>query len=137
MSGVIGKPFERIDGLVKVTGQASYTADLTFPGMLHGRVLGSPYAHARIKAVNLERARKLPGVRAVITGRDFPYLHGECIINIPFLAIDTVRYIGEPVVAVAADDLEIADEALTTDPGALLEFLKKVKHPALTMEWLL
>lgn len=112
MNSSIGTPCLRVDGLVKVTGQASYTADLSLPGMLHGKVLGSPYAHARIKAVRLEKARSLPGVQAVITGRDFPFLHGECIINIPFLAIDKVRYLGEPVVAVAADDLEIADQAL-------------------------
>src|SRR5512139_3361743 len=112
MSLVIGKPCGRIDGTVKVTGEASYAADLTLPGMLYGKVLGSPYAHARIIKVHLEQARMLPGVKAAITGRDFPFLHGECMIITPFLAIDKARYIGEPVVAVAAESLAIAEEAL-------------------------
>ncbi len=112
MSTTIGEPLERIDGSVKVTGQASFTADLSLPGMLHGKVMGSPHAHAKIKSVDLKEAGKLQGVKAVITGSDFPFLHGECILNIPFLAIDRVRYIGEPVVAVAADSSKIAEEAL-------------------------
>ena len=112
MSVAVGDPCVRIDGLAKATGQASYIDDLSLPGMLYGKMLGSPYAHARIKAVHLETARRLPGVQAVVTGRDFPYLHGEAIINIPFLAIDKVRYVGEPVVAVAAVDLATAQEAL-------------------------
>ncbi len=112
MSAVIGKPLFRIDGSVKVTGQATYVADLSLSGMLHGKVLRSPYAHARIKGINLEKARSLVGIKMVITGRDFPFLHGEGIVNIPFLAADKVRYIGEPVVAVAAEDLTIAEEAL-------------------------
>ena len=108
----VGDPLVRVDSVAKVTGQASYAADLSFPGMLHGKALGSPCAHARIKRVNTEKASALPGVRAVVSGRDFPYLHGECIINIPFLAIDKVRYIGEPVVAVAAEDIATAERAL-------------------------
>src|SRR5512137_2374678 len=104
MSLKIGDPLVRIDSVAKVTGQAFYAADLSFAGMLHAKVLGSPCAHARIKRVNTEKARALPGVRAVVTGKDFPYIHGECIINIPFLSIDKVRYIGEPVAAVAAED---------------------------------
>lgn len=108
----VGDSLVRIDGSVKVTGQASYAADLQLPGMLYGKILGSPHAHARIKNVNLEKAKKSAGVRAIMTGRDFPYLHGECIINIPFLAIDKVRYVGEPVAAVAAEDLVSAEEAL-------------------------
>src|SRR4030042_5889355 len=112
MSCKVGDPVVRVDGLAKVTGQASYAADLSMPAMLHGMVLGSPYAHAKIKTVRLERARGLPGVRAVVTGKDFPSLHAECIIDIPFLAIDKVRYVGEPVVAVAAEDLATAEKAL-------------------------
>ncbi len=112
MGSFIGERLTRIDGIVKASGHAVYAADLTLTGMLYGKVLGSPHAHARIKAVNLDKARSLPGVRAVITGRDFPFLHGECIINIPFLAIDKVRYVGEPVAAVAAESPEIADAAL-------------------------
>ncbi len=112
MSSGIGESLARIDAAVKVTGQACFSADLSLPGMLYGKVLRSPYAHARIKAINLEKARSLQGVKAVITGRDFPFLHGECILDIPFLAIDKVRFIGEPVAAVAADNLETAARAL-------------------------
>jgi CO/xanthine dehydrogenase Mo-binding subunit len=108
----VGDPLVRVDSVAKVTGQASYAADILLPGMLYGKALGSPYAHARIKSVKTEKARALPGVRAVVAGRDFPHLHGECIINIPFLAIDKVRYIGEPVVAVAAEDVATAEQAL-------------------------
>lgn len=112
MSGAVGESWVRVDGRAKVCGQATFVADMSMPGMLYGKALGSPYAHARIKTINTERARRLPGVRAVVTGKDFPYLHGECLINIPFLAIDKVRYIGEPVVAVAAEDLATAERAL-------------------------
>ena len=112
MSLKIGDPVVRVDSAAKVTGQAAYAADLSFAGMLYGKVLGSPFAHARIKRVSTEKARALPGVRAVVTGKDFPHLHGECIINIPFLAMDKVRYIGEPVVAVAAEDIATAEYAL-------------------------
>lgn len=108
----VGDPMVRVDALAKATGQAYYTADLSLSGMLHGKLRGSPFAHARIKAINVKKALSLGGVRAVVTGRDFPYLHGEGLMNIPFLAIEKVRYIGEPVVAVAAEDEETAEEAL-------------------------
>jgi len=85
MSDIIDDSWSRVDSMVKVTGQAFYTADLSLPGMLYGKILGSPHAHARIKRVNLEKAKRFPGVHAVMTGKDFPYLHGECIIDIPFM----------------------------------------------------
>src|SRR5215470_927609 len=69
---VIGTRPIRHDGADKVTGRARYGADYAFPGMLHGKVLRSPHAHARIKSINYEKALKLPGVLAVITGADFP-----------------------------------------------------------------
>jgi CO/xanthine dehydrogenase Mo-binding subunit len=112
MSHVVGTSCIRVDSTAKVSGQACYIDDLRLPGMLYGKVLRSTHAHAKIKAVRSEKARQLPGVRAVVAGRDFPYLHGECIINIPFLAIEKVRYIGEPVAAVAAEDPAIAEQAL-------------------------
>ena len=67
---VIGKRLPRVDGAVKATGEAKYTGDLVLPGMLHGKVLRSPYPHARIISINTARAQKLKGVRAVITGKD-------------------------------------------------------------------
>src|SRR5215469_17754864 len=69
---VIGTRPIRHDGVDKVIGRAKYGADYAFPGMLHGKVLRSPHAHARIKSINYEKALKLPGVLAVITGADFP-----------------------------------------------------------------
>ena len=71
---VIGTRPIRHDGADKVTGRAKYGADYTFPGMLHGKVLRSPYAHARIKSINTEAAAKLPGVFAVMTSADLPEL---------------------------------------------------------------
>lgn len=108
----VGDSSERIDGSAKAVGQATYTADLSFSGILYGKFLGSPHAHAKIRSVNLEKAKRLPSVKAAIKGRDFPYLHGESMVNIPFLAIDRVRYVGEPVVAIAAENLAAAQEAL-------------------------
>jgi CO/xanthine dehydrogenase Mo-binding subunit len=71
-SQVVGKPLPRIDGKVKVTGTAVYADDLMLPGMLHGKLLRSPFAHAKIINIDTSKAEKLPGVRAVITGKDFP-----------------------------------------------------------------
>jgi CO/xanthine dehydrogenase Mo-binding subunit len=71
VSGV-GKPVERTDGRIKATGKARYAGDLVAPGMLHGKILRSPLAHAKILNVDTTRAKKLPGVMAVITGKDFP-----------------------------------------------------------------
>lgn len=99
----VGRRVARVDAVEKVTGGARYGSDLALAGMLHGAVLRSPHAHARIVAVDTARARQAPGVRAVVTGRDFPFTFGASIRDQPFLAIDRVRFVGEPVVAVAAD----------------------------------
>ena len=112
MGNAVGQEWLRVDGPLKATGQAIYIDDVSLPGMLYGKFLGSPCAHAKIKSINVEKAEALPGVRAVVTGKDFPFLHGEAIINIPFLAIDKVRYVGDPVAAVAAVDLDTAEQAL-------------------------
>lgn len=112
---VIGKPTPRIDSYDKVTGRAQYTADLKLPGMLFGKILRSPYAHARIRNIDISRAVKLPGVKAVVTGKDIlPRKYGA----VPFaadqygLCIDKVRYVGDEVAAVAAVDPDTAAEAL-------------------------
>ena len=112
MGNAVGQEWVWVDSSVKATGQAVFIDDTSLSGMLYGKFLGSPYAHARIKSINVEKAEALPGVRAVVTGKDFPFLHGEVLINIPFLAIDKVRYVGDPVVAVAAEDLDRAEQAL-------------------------
>jgi len=116
---VIGKSLPRVDGPLKVTGQARYAGDMSLPGMLHGRLLRSPHAHARIVDIDISRAVALPGVKGVITGRDTPGIkYGNWRLfpatqdELP-LAIDTVRFVGDEVAAVAATDPDIADEALS------------------------
>jgi carbon-monoxide dehydrogenase large subunit len=109
---VIGKPVTRVDAEEKITGQAVYGYDLVLPNMLHGKTLFSTRAHARIKRINTAKARALPGVVAVVTGEDAPWTHGEAVKDKPFLAQGKVRYIGEPVAAVAAEDEDTAQAAV-------------------------
>jgi CO/xanthine dehydrogenase Mo-binding subunit len=110
---VVGRPLGRIEGDTKVTGQARYAADVVLPGQLWGKCLHSPLPHARILHVDTSAARRLPGVHAVLAGSDLPrVMLGLKIQDMPPLARDRVRFIGDRVVAVAADDPDIADEAL-------------------------
>ena len=108
----VGKAVPRLDAIDKVTGRAVYGADVELPGMLYGATLRSPLAHARITDIDISGAKKSPGVRAVVTGKDLPFLFGAMIKDQPFLAMDRVRYVGEPVAAVAADTEAAAQEAL-------------------------
>jgi CO/xanthine dehydrogenase Mo-binding subunit len=112
----VGHDVPRVDAVAKATGAVQYAGDIRVPGMLHGKILRSPYAHARIKRIDAKRAQALPGVHTVMTGKDVldinPY-YGHAIKDRPLIAIDKVRFVGEPVVAVAAESLAIADEALT------------------------
>ena len=94
---VVGKPVTRVDVVEKVSGEAVYGYDLVLPNMLYGKVLFSSTAHAKIKRIDTEKAKKYPGVVAVVTGEDTPWTHGETIKDKPFLARGKVRYIGEPV----------------------------------------
>src|SRR5690606_2361211 len=95
------------------TGAATYAADVILPGELFGKALHSPYAHARIVRIDTSAARALPGVHAVITGEDVRgSLFGRAIRDVPALAVDRVRYAGERVAAVAADDEDIAQQAI-------------------------
>jgi CO/xanthine dehydrogenase Mo-binding subunit len=110
---VVGKSVPRIDAFEKVTGKAKYIEDLKLPGMLCAKVLRSPYPHARIVKINIAKAEKLSKVRAVITGKDAPEERLRYFIRDRYiLARDVVRFVGEPVAAVAADTAEIAEEAL-------------------------
>jgi CO/xanthine dehydrogenase Mo-binding subunit len=104
----------RVDGLDKVTGAATYAADITRPGMLWGKILRSPYPHTRIISIDTSKARALPGVHAVLTGADLPehYLVGRAMRDMPVLARGVVRFVGEKVAAVAAESREIAEDAL-------------------------
>ncbi|MCK8825712.1 xanthine dehydrogenase family protein molybdopterin-binding subunit [Fuchsiella alkaliacetigena] len=112
MGKVIGKSVNRKDGVEKVTGAARYVDDMKFPNLLHAKVLRSPYAHARILEVDTSRAEALPGVKAVITGRCFPNITGLYIGDRTVLAQEKVRYVGDPVAAVAAETPEVAEQAV-------------------------
>ncbi|MEJ2068363.1 MAG: molybdopterin-dependent oxidoreductase, partial [Deltaproteobacteria bacterium] len=111
---VIGKRIPRVDGRAKVTGEAKYAADYEMPGMLWCKIARSPYAHARILNIDTSRAKKLPGVKGVLTGKDFkgwkwgwmPKTREE-----EPLAADKVRYLAEAVAAVVAVDEDTAEEA--------------------------
>lgn len=110
---VVGRRVYRIDGPDKVTGRAEFVADIALPGVLWGAILRSPYPHARIAAIDVSRARRLPGVHATVTAEDTPKRGwGVFVRDQPVLAIDKVRYVGEEVAAVAATDLETAREAI-------------------------
>ncbi len=111
---VIGHTKPRNDGAEKVTGQALYVVDVDLPGMVHGKVLRSPYAHARLKRIDASKAEKLAGVCAVVTREDQKSLRmfGAAYKDQTIVAVDKVRYAGDPVAAVAAVDGATADLAL-------------------------
>ncbi|HKL59701.1 MAG TPA: xanthine dehydrogenase family protein molybdopterin-binding subunit [Sphaerochaeta sp.] len=109
---VIGKSETRKDSRDKVTGAAQFGADITLTGMLHGAVLRSKIPHGIIKSLDVSLAREAEGVRAVVTGKDVPFFIGRSILDQTFMAIDKVRYEGEPIALVAADTLEQAYAAV-------------------------
>jgi len=111
---VVGKTTPRMDGKEKVTGKAVYTVDIELPGMVHAKILRSPYAHARLARVDGRRAEALPGVYAVITRDDQRRLgmFGAAYKDQTIVAVDKVRYVGDAVAAVAAVDEATAEQAL-------------------------
>ena len=110
---VVGKSLPRIDAPGKVTGTAVYAADFTLPGMLVGKVFRSTEPHARIVRLDVSRAARLPGVRAVISAADVPDVrYGGALKDETVFARGRVRYVGQPVAAVAASTPEAADAAL-------------------------
>ncbi len=115
---IIGKPTRNVDGVAKVTGEAVYAFDMTLPNMLYGKLLRSPHPHAKIISIDTSEAEKLSGVKAIITGKDTPggkwglWRRFPELCDQTALAMDKVRFIGEPVAAVAAVTEEIAHEAL-------------------------
>jgi len=112
-SQVVGMPTPRVEGEEKVSGQAGYTADRTLPGMLWVKVLRSPIPHGRIKRIDTRRAAELPGVKVVLTGRDVKGAKiGKKIVDMPILADEVVRFIGEKVAAIAAESEDSAEQAL-------------------------
>jgi len=112
---VIGKPVPKVDATGKVLGQTQYVDDIKLPNMLYGKILRSPYPHARILHIDASRAKSLPGVKAVITGEDIPKVKfgGVPLAADQYaLAVEKVRHVGEAVAAVAAVDEDTAEEAL-------------------------
>jgi CO/xanthine dehydrogenase Mo-binding subunit len=121
----LGESLSRVDAVEKVTGSAHYVADIRLPNMLHMKVLRSTQAHARIVGLKTGRAERVPGVVAVVTGRDGSVLVGSCIFDQPPMAVDRVRHVGEPVAAVVAKSAQAARAALehvevTYDPLPVL-----------------
>jgi len=109
----IGRPTARVEGREKVTGATRYTADVALPGTLWGRALRSPLPHARIVRVDTSRAQQVQGVHAVLTGADMRGVrYGRRLHDVPVLAEDRVRFVGERVAAVAAENRDTAEEAL-------------------------
>ena len=135
---VIGTRPVRPDGADKVTGRAIYGADVRMPGMLHGKVLRSPHAHARIKSIDTSKAEALPGVKAVVTHKDLPEAPdkianlGEGAVNLKFLsnnvlAQEKALYRGHAIAAVAAVNVHVAEEAVN-----LIEVDYEILPPVLT-----
>ena len=111
----IGASVPRIDGTAKIRGEAQYVGDMSVAGMLHGKVLRSNVGRARIQSIDTSQAESMPGVVAVLTGEDLtdidPY-YGHALRDRPIVAIDEVRFAGEPVAAVAANTEAQAEAAL-------------------------
>lgn len=120
---VVGTRPPRYDAPDKVTGHALYGPDISLPGLLHGKVLRSPHAHARIRSIDTSKAEALPGVYAVVTSAELPTAEdrtervGESLVNFKYLrdnnlASDKVLYVGHAIAAVAASTAHIAEQAL-------------------------
>src|SRR5262245_61608504 len=123
----VGKPTQRIDAVDRVTGKAAYTGDVKLPGMLYARVLRSPHPHARIRSIDVSKARALPGVKAIVTHETSKVVWGagsvaggqqyndetkKLTTQRRYIFNSPVRFVGDPVAAVAATNRHIAEEAL-------------------------
>src|ERR1700674_2597886 len=115
--GQVGRAIPRLEARAKVTGRAEYVHNLRLPGMLHGRIFRSTIPHGRIRGIDTSAAREMPGVHAVFTGQDIlrvipnPY-YGPAFHDQPILALDKVRFVGEPVAVVLAADPHVAEQAV-------------------------
>src|SRR6266511_876339 len=111
---VIGKPFRKVDARAKCTGQTRFADDIVLPRMLYCKILRSHEPHAIIKNIDTSKASALPGVIAVLTGKDLPIPYGILPVSQDehALCVDKVRFIGDPVAAVAATSEETATAAL-------------------------
>src|SRR5262252_5234301 len=111
---VVGRPFRKVDARAKCTGQTRFADDISLPRMLFARLLRSPVPHALIKKIDCSEALDLPGVVAIITGKDLPITYGILPVSQDehTLCPDKVRFIGDPVAAIAAVDEDTAFEAM-------------------------
>src|SRR5262244_2404763 len=110
---VVGDPISQAERPDKVSGRTIYEADVRLPGTLWGKILRSPHPHARIRSIDVEHARGVPGVKAIITGQEVrDHFIGKQIRDMPVLCWDLVRFVGDRVAAVAAETLDAAEEAL-------------------------
>jgi CO/xanthine dehydrogenase Mo-binding subunit len=113
---IVGTSVNRVDGVAKVTGAAKFAADFVIPGMVEGKLLRSPHAHARIARIDTREAEQVPGVITVLTGRDLgdihPYLGRSQRKDHPIMALDRALYAGQPVAAAVAEDGLAAEEAV-------------------------
>lgn len=128
---VIGKPLRKVDAMAKCAGETVYADDLNLPRMIYAKLLRSPHPHARVLGVNAARALKLDGVYAVITGEDLPQKFGimPSTEDEEALAVDKVRYAGDPVAAVAAISESLAEKAL-----GYIDIEYEVLKPILSIE---
>jgi carbon-monoxide dehydrogenase large subunit len=110
-TSLIGQSIRRVDAFEKVTGSAIFGADVRLPNMLHGAFHRSTLPHAKIVDIDVSKAQAVPGVKAVITGKQCSFRHGGMVQDEPFIAIDKVRYAGEAVAGILACDYETAREA--------------------------
>src|SRR5690242_912147 len=116
-TGQVGRSVPRLESWLKVTGRAEYVHNLRLPGMLYGKIFRSTIAHGRIKSIDTSAARAMAGVHSVVTGAEVksvvpdPY-YGPAFHDQPVLALDKVRYVGEPVAVVLASDPHVAEEAV-------------------------
>ena len=125
---VIGTRPVRHDGADKVTGRAIYGADFDAAGLLHGKILRSPHAHAKIVSIDTSKAEKLDGVKAVVTSKDFPEVGNQWLKD-NILASDKVLYVGQAIVGVAASNPHVAESALS-----LIDVKYEVLTPVLTTQ---
>ena len=137
---VVGKPIKRIDGIDKVTGIAKYATDITLDNMLHAKLFRSPHAHAKVTHIDTTAAEKLPGVKAVATILEVPkvlqywyFLRTEKKEKQIYLRDNIVRFVGDPVLAVAADNEETVDKALSLI-NVTYEKLPDLQDPVAALE---
>src|SRR5713226_2667374 len=127
---VIGVPRRRVDARAKVTGQTRFADDIFLPRLAHCKLLRSPHPHARIRSIDVSRARVYPGVYLVLTGKDFPIEYGILPVSQDeqALTVEHVRHVGDPVAAVIAREELIAFEALDLI-DVEYEILKTISNP--------